>query len=117
MPTYLEGHYRIERAQVAIVVSRFNHFITERLLEGALDTLQRQGVDLDRVTVVRCPGAFEMPLVARKLARSGRYDAIICLGAVIRGATSHFEYVAGSAAQGLARTMLDTEVPIIFGVL
>ncbi len=117
MPVLIEGHYRPERARLAIVVSRFNQFITERLLEGALDTLQRQGVDLDQVTVVRCPGAFEMPLVARTLARSGRYDAIICLGAVIRGATSHFEYVAGSAAQGLARTMLDTEVPVIFGLL
>ncbi len=117
MPVFVEGHYRPERARLAIVVSRFNHFITERLLEGALDVLERHGVDMDQVTVVRCPGAFEMPLVARKLARSGRYDAIICLGAVIRGATSHFEYVAGSAAQGLARTMLDTEVPVIFGVL
>lgn len=117
MPTYIEGYYRVEQVRLAIVVSRFNQFVTERLLEGALDTLHRQGVDLEQVTVARCPGAFEMPLVARKLARSGRYDAIICLGAVIRGATSHFEYVASGVAQGLARTMLDIEVPIIFGVL
>lgn len=117
MPTYIEGYYRVEQVRLAIVVSRFNQFVTERLLEGALYTLHRQGVDLEQVTVARCPGAFEMPLVARKLARSGRYDAIICLGAVIRGATSHFEYVASGVAQGLARTMLDIEVPIIFGVL
>lgn len=117
MPVFVEGSYRPDAVRLAIVVSRFNHFITERLLEGALDMLARQGVDTDQVTVVRCPGAFEMPLVAQKLARSGRYDAIICLGAVIRGETSHFEYVAGNAAQGIARAMLETEVPVVFGVL
>jgi 6,7-dimethyl-8-ribityllumazine synthase len=117
MPVFIEGGYCLGSARIALVVSRFNQFITERLLEGALDMLARQGLDLEQVTVVRCPGAFELPLVAQKLARSGRYDAIICLGAVIRGATSHFEYVAANAAQGIARATLETEVPIVFGVL
>ena len=104
-------------SRFAIVVSRFNAFITEKLLDGALDALRRHGADLDAVTVAYCPGAFEMPLVARKLAASGDYDAVICLGAVIRGATYHFELVAGGAARGLAQAMLDTGVPVALGVI
>jgi len=100
-----------------IVAGRFNGFITESLLKGALDGLRRHGVDEDRIDVVWVPGAFEIPLVARKMAASGRYDAVICLGCVIRGATPHFDYVAGEAASGIAVAARDTGVPVIFGVL
>ncbi len=100
-----------------IVAGRFNGFITESLLKGALDGLRRHGVDEDRIDVVWVPGAFEIPLVARKMAASGRYDAVICLGCVIRGATPHFDYVAGEAASGIAAAARDTGVPVIFGVL
>ncbi len=118
MPTYLEGRHVAEAdARFAIVVSRFNAFITEPLLEGALEALRRHGADLDAVTVARCPGALEAPLVARRLAASGAYDAVICLGAVIRGATSHYELVTTGAAHGTAEAALETGVPILFGVL
>lgn len=100
-----------------IVASRFNSFITDSLLKGALDGLLRHGVDEDRIDVVWVPGAFEIPLPARKMAASGRYDAVICLGCVIRGETSHFDYVAGEAAKGIAEAARDTGVPVIFGVL
>lgn len=102
---------------MAVVVARFNSFITDRLLEGALDALKRHGADMDNVTVVRVPGAFEIPLAVRTLAVSGRYAGVIALGCVIRGATPHFEYVAGECANGLARVSLDTGVPVGFGVL
>ncbi len=101
----------------AIVVSRFNAFITGRLLEGALDTLNRHGADTDQVQVVWCPGAFEIPLVARRLAESGRFDAVICLGAVIRGATSHYDLVANGVGRGVADVSLQTGVPAILGVI
>jgi len=100
-----------------IVAGRFNGFISESLLKGALDGLRRHGVDEDRIDVVWVPGAFEIPLAARKMAASGIYDAVICLGCVIRGATSHFDYVAGEAAKGIAAAARDTGVPVIFGVL
>lgn len=101
----------------AIVVARFNHFITDRLLEGAVDTLARAGVDESAVDVVRVPGAFEIPLMAQALAESKRYDGVLCLGAVIRGATAHFDYVAGECARGIQDVTLRTGVPVLFGVL
>lgn len=103
--------------RMAIVLSRFNSLIGDRLLEGALDTLKRHGVMDDAITLARVPGAFEIPLAASALAKSGKYDAVICLGAVIRGATAHFDYVAGPMASGLAGIAIDTGIPILFGVL
>lgn len=103
--------------RVGIVLSRFNSLIGDRLLEGALDTLRRHGVADGDVAVARVPGAYEIPLVAQEMARTGRYEAVICLGAVIRGATAHFDYVAGPLASGLANVALQTGVPILFGVL
>jgi 6,7-dimethyl-8-ribityllumazine synthase len=103
--------------RVAIVVSRFNEKITHALLEGARRALADRGVAVDDVTVAWVPGAFELPLVAKRLATSGRYDAVVCLGAVIRGDTPHFDYVAGEASRGLQQAALDTGVPIVFGVL
>lgn len=100
-----------------IVVSRFNRPVTEELLAGALDTLRRHGVSEDRIDVAWVPGAFEIPVVARRLAQCGQYDAVICLGAVLRGATAHFDFVAGAAAQGAAQVGLATGVPVIFGVI
>lgn len=117
MPEYIEGSLVAHDASFAVVVSRFNGFITERLLEGALDALRRHNADMDRVTVAWCPGAYEIPLVARKLAESGAYDAVVCLGAVIRGATAHYDLVAGGVATGTAQAALQTGVPVIFGVL
>jgi len=117
MPDYIEGDLMAGEARFAIVVSRFNAFITDKLLDGALDALRRHQADMDRVTVVRCPGAYEVPLVAHRLAASKAYDAVICLGAVIRGATYHFELVASAVARGVTQAALETGVPIIFGVL
>jgi len=117
MPTFIEGDLNASDARFAIAVSRFNGFITERLLEGALDALRRHGADLENVTVVRCPGSFEAPLLVKRLAESGRYDAVICLGAVIRGATTHYEAVASQVASGVSRVALDTGIPILFGVI
>jgi 6,7-dimethyl-8-ribityllumazine synthase len=101
----------------SLVVSRTNEFITARLLEGALDALRRHGAEEEQITVVRVPGSYEIPLAAKRLAASGRYNAVICLGTVIRGATPHFEYIAGEVAKGVATASLDTGVPITFGVL
>jgi 6,7-dimethyl-8-ribityllumazine synthase len=106
-----------EGARFAIVCSRFNEMITRRLLEGALDALARHGADAEATDVAWCPGAFEIPLVAQELAGSGRYDAVICLGAVIRGATSHYDFVAGGVASGIAQAAQQTGVPVLFGVL
>ena len=100
-----------------IVISRFNGFITGKLLEGALDCLYRHGVQKSNVEIAWVPGSFEIPLIAQKLAAAGKYDAVICLGAVIRGATSHFDYVAAEVAKGVAQVMLKSGVPVIFGVL
>ncbi|OUD15216.1 6,7-dimethyl-8-ribityllumazine synthase [Thioflexithrix psekupsensis] len=113
----IEGLLTPCEGQFAIVISRFNSFITESLLAGALDTLKRHGVADSSVTLVRVPGAYEMPLIAQRLATSKRYDAIIALGAVIRGGTPHFEYVAGECAKGLAQVSLQYDLPVIFGVL
>lgn len=112
-----EGHLRSEGLTFGIVVSRFNDFICERLLGGALDALRRTGAEEDRIHVFRVPGAYEIPLAAKKLAGTGRYDAVICLGAVIRGATPHFDYVANEVAKGIATVSLESSVPVTFGVL
>ena len=113
----LEGNLIAADLTVAIVLSRFNSLIGDRLLEGALDTLRRHGMSDDGVMLARVPGAFEIPLAASMLAKSGKYDAVICLGAVIRGATAHFDYVAGPMASNLASIAVETGVPILFGVL
>ena len=104
-------------ARFAIVVSRFNDFFTRQLLEGALDAFRRHGVEDGAVDVSWVPGSFETPLVAKRLAGSGRYGAVVCLGAIIRGATTHFDHVAGQAAAGVARAALDTGVPVVFGII
>ncbi len=117
MPETVEGALSAADRSFALVASRFNDTIVERLVDGALGTLRRLGADLDRVTVAWVPGAFELPLAAKRLAATGTYDAIIVLGCVIRGATPHFDYVAGQAAAGIQRVALDTDVPVIFGVL
>jgi 6,7-dimethyl-8-ribityllumazine synthase len=101
----------------AIVVGRFNSFVTNHLLEGALDGLRRHGVNTEEVVIYRVPGSWEMPVVAAELARGRKFDAVICLGAVVRGETPHFDYVAGNAASGLSKVMTDTGVPVAFGVL
>jgi 6,7-dimethyl-8-ribityllumazine synthase len=115
--TNYEGKLNGKGLKFALVVGRFNELISGRLYEGALDCLKRHDVDDADVDAAWVPGAFEMPLVARKLADSGRYDAVVCLGAVIRGGTPHFDYVAGEAAKGIAKIGLDTGVPCVFGVL
>ncbi len=117
MPNVIEGTLVASDARFAIVAGRFNELITRPLLDGALDALRRHGADIDTVDVAWCPGAFEIPLVAKKMAESGSYDAVICLGAVIRGATSHYDYVAGGVASGIADAALSTGVPVLFGVL
>jgi 6,7-dimethyl-8-ribityllumazine synthase len=115
--TSYSGNLRGEGVRVAIACGRFNDLITERLLAGARDGLVRHGVDEASITEAWVPGAFELPLAASRLASSGEYDAVICLGAVIRGATGHYEHVAGQCAAGIARVALDTGVPVVFGVL
>ena len=117
MPTYLEGSLVAGGHRFAIVVSRFNEMITEAMLDGALDALRRHGADLDVVTVAHVPGSLEIPVVAQRMAASGDYDAVICIGAVIRGATSHYDYVCSGAASGTMSAALDTDVPVIFGVI
>lgn len=109
--------YSVDGARFAIVVARFNTAITAALLEGAVATLAEHGVPDDHVSVIQVPGAFEIPITAKRLAASGRYEAIIALGAVVRGGTPHFEYVAGECARGVSRVALDENVPVIFGVL
>ncbi|HDL89442.1 MAG TPA: 6,7-dimethyl-8-ribityllumazine synthase [Thermodesulforhabdus norvegica] len=112
-----EGKLLAHGLKFAIVVSRFNDFICNRLLGGAMDALTRSGAESDDIEVFKVPGAFEIPLVAKKLAMSGKYDAVICLGAVIRGSTPHFDYVANEVSKGIAAVSLETTVPIAFGVL
>jgi 6,7-dimethyl-8-ribityllumazine synthase len=112
-----QGELLGQGLRIGIVVSRFNEFISSKLLGGALDALSRHGVDGEDITVAWVPGGFEIPVIALQMARSGRYDAVICLGAIIRGATPHFEYVAAEVAKGIARVGLDTGVPTIFGVV
>jgi 6,7-dimethyl-8-ribityllumazine synthase len=115
-PTY-EGRLKGVGMRIAVAASRFNRIVTDGLLEGARGALERNGVDGASVTVAWAPGAFELPLVAQRLATSGDYDAVICLGAVIKGGTDHYEHVAGQCAAGLTRVALDTGVPVVFGVL
>jgi 6,7-dimethyl-8-ribityllumazine synthase len=118
MSDSLEGSYLTpEGARFGIVVGRFNHFVTDRLLEGAIDGLLRHGVPRESITVVRTPGAFEIPFAVRRMAKSGKVDAVIALGAVIRGSTPHFDYVAGEAAKGCGAAMQESGVPVLFGVL
>lgn len=117
MGQVFEGHLNGGGLRFGIVVSRFNEFITGRLLTGAQDAIRRHGGDPEQVDVAWVPGAFEIPLVAQKMAQSGRYDAVICLGAVIRGATPHFDYVASEASKGVAHAMLASGTPISFGIL
>jgi 6,7-dimethyl-8-ribityllumazine synthase len=117
MSKAFEGQLSAGGLRFAIVVSRFNSFITERLLAGAMDALARTGADAAQIDTVRVPGAWEIPLVAAELARQHRYDAVICLSAVIRGETPHFDYVAGEAAKGIAHAAAETGVPVAFGVL
>jgi 6,7-dimethyl-8-ribityllumazine synthase len=117
MPRIIEGNLSAKGLKVAIVVGRFNDFISERLLDGAVDTLLRSGASDGDIDVVKVPGSFEIPVAAKTLARGGSYDAILCLGCVIRGATPHFDYVAGEAAKGIARVSLDFDTPISFGII
>ncbi len=117
MANYVEGNLAAEGKKFGIVVARFNSFIAERLVEGALDTLTRSGASDDDIDVVRVPGAYEIPLIAQRMANSGKYDAVICLGAVIRGATPHFDFVANEAAKGIAQAGMEADLPIIFGIL
>lgn len=113
----LEGNLIGSGKKFAIVASRFNEFIVSKLISGAEDGLVRHGVDDDNITLAWVPGAFEIPLIAKKLAKNGKYDAVICLGAVIKGSTSHYDYVCAEVSKGIAAVGLDTEVPVIFGIL
>jgi len=117
MPKIVEGKIDAKGLKFGLVVSRFNDFINDRLLEGALDALTRNGAEEKDLTVVKVPGAFEIPLAAKKMATSGLYDAVICLGCVIRGATPHFEYISAEVAKGIAKVSLDSGVPVSFGVI
>ncbi len=117
MPKVLEGKVDAKGLKFALVVSRYNDFINVRLLEGALDCLMRNGAEEKNLTVVKVPGAFEIPLAAQKMAGSGRYDAVICLGCVLRGATPHFEYISSEVAKGIAKVSLESGVPVSFGVI
>ncbi len=117
MPQIKEGNINAQGMRFAVVASRFNDFITARLTEGALDALLRAGADEKDIQIFKTPGAFELPLVAQKLAKGGRFDAIICVGALIRGATPHFDYISAEVTKGIAAAAMDTGVPIAFGVL
>jgi 6,7-dimethyl-8-ribityllumazine synthase len=113
----IEGKLKAEGLRFAIVVSRFNDFISRRLIDGAIDALLRHGADEKNIEVVRVPGSFEIPLIAKKVANTKKYDAVICLGAVIRGATPHFEYISAEVAKGIAQVTLESEIPVAFGIL
>jgi 6,7-dimethyl-8-ribityllumazine synthase len=117
MSTVTEGLLNASGRRFAIVASRFNELISKKLLEGAIDCLLRHNGQQENINIVWVPGAFEIPLVAKKLAKSGKYNAVICLGAVIRGNTQHFEYIAAEVSKGIAAISLELEVPVIFGVL
>ncbi len=117
MAHLIEGKLNAKDLNFGIIVSRFNSFISEHLLEGALDTLRRHGAEEDSITIVRVPGAFEIPLAAQRLAGQGKYDALICLGAVIRGATPHFEYVSAEVTKGIAAVSLAKDLPVAVGIL
>ncbi|MCR5082856.1 MAG: 6,7-dimethyl-8-ribityllumazine synthase [Parasporobacterium sp.] len=113
----LEGKLVSKKIKVGIVCARFNEFITSKLLGGAIDGLVRHDVKEDDIEVAWVPGAFEIPLIAKKMAKSGKYDAVICLGAVIRGATTHYDYVCSEVSKGIANVSLETEIPVMFGVI
>jgi len=117
MPTELHGHLSASAASFAIVVSRFNDLVTKRLLEGAIDTIVRHGGDADQITIAWVPGSFEIPLAASHLAKSGKYSAVICLGAVIQGSTSHHEYINSQVAAGIMSITRETGIPVTFGVI
>ena len=117
MPNIIEGKLDAKGLRVGLLVSRFNSFVSERLVEGAIDALLRHGGEQEDISIVRVPGAFEIPPTAQQMAASGRYDAIVCLGAVIRGATPHFEYVSAEVSKGVASVAIDSGVPVTFGVL
>jgi len=117
MPNFYEGKISADGKKFALVVSRFNDFVSDRLLSGALDALSRHGARDEDIDVVKVPGAFEIPLMAKKMARKEKYDAVICLGAVIRGSTPHFEYVSAEVSKGVAQVGLQAGVPVIFGVI
>lgn len=113
----IQGNLKVDKLKFGIIIGRFNEFIGSKLLSGAIDALTRHGVEEDLIETVWVPGAFEIPLVAKRMAKSGNYDALICLGAIIRGSTPHFDFVASEATKGIAKASLETEVPISFGVL
>lgn len=117
MPKIVEANLIAEGKKFAVVVSRFNDFITERLVGGAVDALVRCGAKDDDVDVVKVPGAFEIPLIAKKMSQKKKYDAVICLGAVIRGATPHFDYVSAEVSKGIAVVSIESEIPVIFGII
>ncbi|MGD8293636.1 MAG: 6,7-dimethyl-8-ribityllumazine synthase [Desulfobacterales bacterium] len=117
MPKFHEAKLSAEGKKFALVVGRFNDFITEKLLSGALDALVRSGAADDDLEVVKVPGSFEIPLVAKKMANTKRFDAVICLGAVIRGSTPHFDYVSAEVSKGVAMVAMESEIPVIFGVI
>ena len=117
MPKIIEGKIVAKGMKFGIVASRFNDFICGRLIEGTIDALMRAGTEEKDITIYKVPGSFELPLTAKKLAKSARFDAIICLGAIIRGATPHFEYISAEVSKGIASVGLETGVPVIFGVL
>jgi 6,7-dimethyl-8-ribityllumazine synthase len=117
MVNVYQGEMVSKGKRYAIIVSRFNEFITSKLLEGALDTLRRHGVKDGEISVVWVPGSFEIPYAAQRVAKKGKHDAVICLGAVIRGATPHFEYISGEVTKGIAQVSLSTGVPVIYGVI
>ena len=117
MPKFHEAKLIAEGKKFALVVSRFNDFITEKLLSGALDALIRSGTADEDIEVVKVPGAFEIPLLAKKMAKTKRFDAVICLGAVIRGSTPHFDYISAEVSKGVAAVSMESEIPVIFGVL
>jgi len=117
MPKILEGNLSSKGLNIAVVVSRFNDFITNRLVDGAMDVITRSGGDADGTVVVKVPGSLEISLAAKKLASTGKYDAVVCLGAVIRGATAHYEHVSKQTSRALNQAMLDTGVPVSFGVI
>jgi 6,7-dimethyl-8-ribityllumazine synthase len=116
-PVTHQGRLNAEGFRFAVVASRWNDFLTARLVEGALDALERLGADEKQVELFKVPGSFEIPLLARKLAASGRHDAVICLGTIIRGETPHFEYIAGEVTKGIAQAGMETGVPVIFGIV
>ena len=117
MPKIIEGRLDAQGLKIGILVSRFNSFIGDRLVEGAIDALLRHGADKENLVVVRVPGAFEIPPAAKQMAASGRYDALVCLGAVIRGSTPHFDYVSAEVSKGIAAVSMDAGIPVTFGVL